>query len=99
MDNFNFDEWANLYKTHPEEFERKRKAVTEELIQNAPIGIRNNLRLIQMECDVYHDTMSPLAGTVAITNLMIQKSTQLKTELEKFDIEVKDFVKKNSQGD
>ena len=82
MDDFNFDEWANLAKNHPEEFERKRTNLLNSEIHKAPIEYRNNLRLLQLECDVYHNSMSPIEATVAISNLLDTKLNELKTHTE-----------------
>lgn len=91
MDEFNFDEWANLYKNHPEEFERNRTKVLDDLIQNAPVHCRNDLRLLQMECDVYHNTMTPLAGTVAMTKLMAENMNKMKSAYTELDSAIKDM--------
>jgi len=81
MEQFDFDEWANLFNIHPEEFERKRKEVIEREILKAPIERRNSLRMLQLECDVYHQTLSPVAATVAITKIMLEHATELRDEL------------------
>lgn len=81
MYNFNFDEWAGLYKTDPETFERKRREVLEAEIAKAPVDQRAMLRLIQLECDTAHETMDPLTATAAISEMMIHKVNQLKAPL------------------
>jgi hypothetical protein len=80
MSDFNFDEWANLYKNYPEEYERKRKEVLEKEIMKAPLERRNNLRMLQMECDAYHFGMEPLAGLAEISKLMHGRLEMLKDE-------------------
>lgn len=82
MSDFNFDEWASLYKNYPEEFERKRTALLDAEILKAPIGQREKLRMLQMECDAYHHGMTPLAATVAISQLMDSKLNELKSNME-----------------
>lgn len=81
MNKFNFDEWAELYKTDPAQFELKRKQLLEETILSAPVAHRARLRLIQVECDAIHNTHTPLAGTVEISRLMSAKLGELKTSL------------------
>ena len=78
MSDFNFDEWANLAKNFPEEFEQKRKEVLEKEIMKAPIKNRENLRMLQMECDAYHFGMEPLAALGKIGSLMHSKLEELK---------------------
>ena len=73
MPDFDFDEWAELYRIDPTAFERKRSEVLEETILNAPVEIRNKLRLIQMQCDAAHSEMEPLKAAEAISKLMISK--------------------------
>lgn len=80
MTNFNFDEWANLAKNFPEEFEQKRKEVLEKEIMKAPLERRNKLRMLQMECDAYHNNMTPLAALAEITKLMHGRLEMLKDE-------------------
>jgi len=93
MTNFNFDEWASLYKNYPEEFERKRSALLEAEILKAPIERREKLRMLQMECDAYHNGMTPIAATVAISQLMDDKLNELKSHMESLKPAIDDFVK------
>ena len=78
MSDFNFDEWANLAKNFPEEFEQKRKEVLEKEIMKAPIKNRESLRMLQMECDAYHFNMTPLAALGKIGAMMHGKLEDLK---------------------
>jgi hypothetical protein len=80
MSDFNFDEWANLAKNFPEEFEQKRKDVLEKEIMKAPLERRNKLRMLQMECDAYHFNMTPLAALGKIGGMMHSKLEELKDE-------------------
>lgn len=77
MSDFNFDEWSNLYKNFPEEFERKRTELLEKEILKAPVHHRNSLRMLQLECDAYHHNMSPFAGLAEITKLMHRRVEML----------------------
>ena len=93
MPDFNFIEWASLYKNYPEEFERKRKDLLEAEILKAPVERRNALRMLQMECDAYHNNMTPLAATVAISQLMDSKLNELKDEIISLQTNVEIFSK------
>jgi hypothetical protein len=87
MIKFDFDEWVNLYKNYPEEFELKRKDLLEKEILKVPVSHRNNLRLLQMECDAYHTSLTPLAGTIAITQLMLSRTRLLERKLIELGLE------------
>jgi hypothetical protein len=81
MSDFSFDEWAKLYKEDPIAFECKRKETLEAEILKAPIESRIRLRLIQMECDAIHDSMSPMEATIEMTNMAVKKLQELKAPL------------------
>ena len=83
-----FDEWAALFKKDPREFENKRKQVLDEIINQAPIAVRNNLRLLQMECDVLRTMYPPMEATVKISELMTLKLVSLQQELIKLKKEL-----------
>ena len=92
MQDFYFEDWAELYQRDPIEFSRKRKQVLTAMIERAPLEQRPMLRLLQMECDVAHETMDPLAATAEMTQMMIHKLNQLveplsalKEELDKIN--------------
>ena len=81
MNDFPFDEWVKLYETDPDAFERKRKDLLEAEIMKAPVETRGKLRLIQMECDAMHTSMSPMEATVEMTKMAAKKLQELKTPL------------------
>jgi hypothetical protein len=89
MDKITFDEWVALYKTNPKEYERKRKEVLDQEILKAPVGQRNRLRLLQMECDAYHNSLPPMEATIEISKLLVQKLEELDKQLQ----ELKTFIK------
>ena len=78
MSDFNFDEWANLAKNFPEEFEQKRKEVLEKEIMKAPVKCRESLRMLQMECDAYHFGMEPVEAMAKIGMMMYNKVDELR---------------------
>ena len=91
MAEFNFDEWVHLYKNYPEEYELKRSAVIESEIQKSPPHRRAALRLLQIECDAYHNSMEPIAAAVAISNLMDTKLNELKSHITDLKNNLDDF--------
>lgn len=74
---FNFDEWADLYKTNRPEFERRRMEVTRAEIAKAPAGIQPQLRALQTQCDAIHATMPGLTGARRMTQLMHESVLEL----------------------
>lgn len=82
MSDFSFDYWANLHKSSPEEFEKKRAAFLEAEILKAPVEHRNRLRVLQMECDAVRAChATPLAATVALSVMMTNKAAELRGKL------------------
>lgn len=81
MDNFSFDHWSTLYETNPNEYERRRAEYLNQTIMNAPVGIRNTMRMIQLECDTIRAMYPPLEATVKITELMVAKLKDLRANL------------------
>ncbi len=81
MNDFSFDEWAELYKSNPEEFELKRKEMLDAEIMKAPPEHRSSLRAIQLECDLLRAITTPLQATIEISKMMCNKLNELKTPL------------------
>lgn len=87
----NFDEWADLFKTDPAEFERKRASVIEAEIMKSPVSNRHKLRIIQMECDAIRSAMSPLDATAHMTKLMINKVFDIQDAFLDLGSAIQDF--------
>jgi len=104
MTDFNFDEWASLAKNFPEEFEKKRREVLEKEILKAPIQYRENLRILQMECDAYHNNMEPMAALGAMGAMMHVKLDELNSSCTELAItagkvnQVLEAIKKINNG-
>lgn len=81
MEDSSFEEWVKLYEEDPVAFENKRKEILEAEILKAPVELRGKLRLIQMECDAMHTSMSPIEATVEMTKMAAKKLQELKTPL------------------
>ena len=99
MIKINFDEWANLYKNYPEEFERKRKEVIDDEIAKSPISRRNNLRMIQMECDAIRGMYPPLQAANEMSKLMVEKVYQLQDSFLDLGIACKEFDEASKSKD
>ena len=82
MNKFEFDKWAELFKTDPNTFEIKRKQIIESAISEAPIEHRAKLRLLQLQCDAMRQSMSPLESTEKMTQMSIEKLNELRVPLE-----------------
>jgi len=81
MDKFSFDEWMQLYKTNPAEYERRRADVLNESIMKAPVEHRNAMRMIQLECDTIRSMYPPMEATIKIAELMVAKLKDLRANL------------------
>jgi hypothetical protein len=69
MFEFDFDEWAKLAKSSPEEFEERRRAVIEAQISNS-----GNVRMLQgLQCRIEMERMSartPMKSCLRLSTLM-----------------------------
>jgi hypothetical protein len=81
MDKFDFDKWSKLYENDPDEYERQRAIYLNDRIMEAPVHRRDQLRLIQLECDTIREMYPPLEATVKIAELMVEKLKDLKTTI------------------
>jgi len=81
MTDFNFDEWAELYKNDPIEFERRRKEVIEAEILKSSIENRAMLRTLQTQCDAIRSVLNPIDATIEISKMAVKRLGELKTPL------------------
>lgn len=66
---FDFDRWRDLAQTSPEEFERQRRAVVDQLIEGCD-GARR-LRGLQCRIDLERDrTRTPMKSCLRLSSLM-----------------------------
>lgn len=80
MDNFDFDEWAMLAKTAPDEFEQRRRDVVECLISNSD-SIR---RLRGLQCSIDLERIrarTPLKACLRLSTLMSDAFLDMNTAL------------------
>lgn len=92
MTEFSFDEWAQLFGSDPEAFERKRAALLEEVIRSAPVEHRAKLRMLQIECDGIRQAMDPMEATIEMTRMATAKLQELKTPLTQLRAACEDIV-------
>lgn len=75
-------EWRALAQSDPQEFERRRLALIEDLISTAPPDIQRRLRGTQFRVDLERGRASnPLSATVRISRLMWESFGELRTQL------------------
>jgi hypothetical protein len=82
MTEFIFDEWTELYKNNPVEFENKRRELLAAEIMKVPVEHRNNLRILQLECDMIRLANNPLDATIEFTKMMQDRANRLATSLD-----------------
>lgn len=84
MDNFNFDVWAKLANTAPDEFEQQRREVVNSLISNSAGNIRR-LQGLQFSIDLERmHARTPLKSCLRISTLMWDAFIELDNELNTF---------------
>ncbi len=68
---FNFEEWMNLAKSDPEEFEKRRKEMINNLICSAPAERQQRLRGLQWRIDMERKKCSnPLSACIRLSEMM-----------------------------
>ena len=68
---FDFEEWMLLAKSDPEEFEKRRKHVIDDLISSAPEDRQQRLRGLQWRIDIERRRCSnPLAACIRLSDMM-----------------------------
>jgi mRNA-degrading endonuclease YafQ of YafQ-DinJ toxin-antitoxin module len=79
---FNFDEWAQLYKTDPAEFERRRKQVITDAIAQAPAEQQLSLHQLQSKVDAIRTASTPADALLKIHEMMSDSVQELNTQLQ-----------------
>ena len=81
---FNFDEWAKLFKEDPEEFERRRQEEIDKAISSVqPVEMQHRLRQLQWTIDAEcAASKTPLAATVKMHGRMWDSFLQLNSKLQ-----------------
>ncbi len=79
---FDHSEWQELARTDPEEFERRRIALIDEVISSAPPDVQRRLRGLQFRVDMERSRAgNPLSATVRISRLMWESFSELREQL------------------
>lgn len=80
---FDPEEWVKLATENPEEFERKRLAIIDELIASAPPDTQDRLRGLQFRIDMERRRSgSPLGGALRIQQMMWDRFADLRLALQ-----------------
>lgn len=67
-----WEQWVKLFRENPEEFERERLAMIEELITSQPVYVRHRSRQLQWRIDaVRRRAPNSLAACIRIYDMMI----------------------------
>jgi hypothetical protein len=67
---FDFNEWAQLAKNDPAEFERRRKAIIADTIAQARPENQLKLHQLQWKLDVIHTTDTPIGALLKMQKMM-----------------------------
>lgn len=74
----NFDEWASLAKSDPEEFEAKRLRKIETFFNGVPAERQQRLKGLQWQVDQTRKlARSPMASCIAISAMMLDSASRL----------------------
>lgn len=81
---FDFDEWRQLAQEDPEAFERRRRAVVEALIAQAPRSRQARLQGLQFRIDLERRKAdSPLAAALRLQEMLAAQLQELAQALER----------------
>ena len=70
---FNFDGWADLAKSDPEAFEKKREEEIEKIIQSASPEMKNRLKSLQWRIDKERSlAKNPIDSMVRLRNMLYE---------------------------
>jgi hypothetical protein len=80
---FDIEEWQRLAREDPAEFERRRQATIEALIEQAPPEHRERLRRLQSRIDLERRrAKTPLGATLRLNTMMWDYFGRLREALE-----------------
>ena len=92
-----FDEWVNLAKNDPEEFEAKRLRKIETFFNSVPAERQQRLKGLQWQVDQARKLAhSPMASCIAISTMMLDSVSRLSEhQYELVNITLKQGLQKN----
>jgi hypothetical protein len=80
---FNLEEWQQLARDDPAEFERRRQAAIEAVIAQAPPELQARLRGLQFRIDLERErAKTPLGATVRLQSMMWERFAELREALQ-----------------
>lgn len=82
FDEFNFDEWADLYRTDPEAFEARRQAMFAMQLARAPIHQAESARALLREFDRRAEGQSDRQRLETATMMAVESMNELTTRLQ-----------------
>lgn len=82
LENFEFDEWKELFERDPELFDRYRKKLLEHQITLAPESARPRLQglMFQMEAEALRSP-TPISYSIRLSSMMMEKFEELREKL------------------
>lgn len=92
MGNFDFDWWADLYRTDPVRFEQERKRAIAEVINSSGTVNRDKLKSLQFECDSISATHEPLESAAVMLKMAVDKLYDIQDSLADLAIECDKIV-------
>ena len=79
---FDVDEWQRLAREDPAEFERRRQAAIDSLIDQAPLEMRERLWALQSRIDLERRrAKTPLEATIRLQTMMWERFDHLRETL------------------
>lgn len=79
---FDVDEWQRLARDDPNEFERRRQVAIDELIEQAPLEMRDRLWALQSRIDLERRrAKNPLEATLRLQTMMWERFGHLRETL------------------
>jgi len=82
VSNFNFDEWMELYKKNPDEFEKRRNVVIQSFIDSSKN--KNKLQKIQWRLNMSRRNKNPLKATMDFYYEMLDFFEEMRIALNNF---------------
>lgn len=99
MENFDFDWWADLYRTDPIRFEKERKRVIAEALNSASTANRDKLKSLQFECDSISATHEPVEAASVMLKMALDKLCDIQDSLADLAIECDKIVSDKGNSD
>lgn len=86
MQAFDFEEWAELYRKSPAEFEARRQAVLEQMIAGSPLAEERKAKLRATLFDASAAGKDPMESVLRAQRLMWEAFTELQDQLKSLHV-------------